>query len=96
MKKRAKQKDGEVNVGFVVQIGISNYDKIKLNAPNLTCVVVEVTKSGKFRLAYEFGVMKILYGMNRISEKSPSKRRDNLLRVPMPRHSKPNKSKLRK
>jgi len=67
MKKRAKLKDGKVNVGCVVQIGISNYDKTKLDAPNLTCVVVEFTKSGKFRLACKVGVIKTLYGMNRIS-----------------------------
>jgi len=41
LEKRAKLKDGEVNVGCVVQIIISNYDKTKLDAPNLTCVVVE-------------------------------------------------------
>jgi len=66
MKKRAKLKDGEVNVGCVVQIGIRNYDKTKLDTSNLICFVVEVTKSGKFRLVCNIGVMKTLYGMNRI------------------------------
>ena len=67
MKIRATLIDSEVNVGCVVQIGISNYDKTKLDAPHLTCVLVEVTKSGKFRLARKVGVMKTLYSMNRIS-----------------------------
>jgi len=43
------------------------YDNISTYAPNLTCVVVEVTKSGKYRLACKVGVMITLYGMNRIS-----------------------------
>ena len=67
MKKRAKLKDGEVNVGCVVQISISNYDRTKLDAPNLSCVVVEVTKSRKFRLACKVGAMKTLCSMNRVS-----------------------------
>jgi len=45
-KNRAKLKDGEIDVGCVVQISISNYDKTKLDTRNLTCVSVEVTKSG--------------------------------------------------
>ena len=51
MKNRAKLKDGEVDVGCVVQISISNCDKTKQDARTLSCVVVKVTKSGKFRLA---------------------------------------------
>ena len=53
------------SMSFAVQIGICNYDKTKLNALNLTCVVVEVTKSGKFRLACKVDVMNTLYSMNR-------------------------------
>ena len=58
-KLRNNLKDGEVNVGCVVQIGISNYGKTKLDASNFTCVVVEVTYNAKIRLACKVGVMKI-------------------------------------
>ena len=44
---------GDLNVGDVVQFGLHNVDRAKLDDPNLTCVVVEVVNPTNNRVGQE-------------------------------------------
>ena len=66
MKKKANQVEGIVRVGTIVQVALSNVDRIKVDSENLTLLVVEeVNDKGKaptkYRLACEKGQLKNLY-----------------------------------
>jgi uncharacterized protein Veg len=67
MKKRAKKIDGNVEVGNIVQIGLSDVDSTKVDSKNLTLVVVEITEKGRYRLAAKNGVLKNVYPRHVIS-----------------------------
>ena len=71
MIRRANMKGGHVNVGDIVQIGISNADLAKTDCKNLTLMVVQEVTHKKappqYRLANKSFQMKNLYGLGSIT-----------------------------
>lgn len=69
MQRRVAKRDGdmELSVGAVVQLGLADVDRTKIDPRNLTCVVVECVRMGekeeelKYRLAASHAVLQGLY-----------------------------------
>ena len=69
MQRRVAKRDGdiELSVGAVVQLGLADVDRTKVDPRNLTCVVVECVRKGeieeelKYRLASSHAVLNGLY-----------------------------------
>jgi hypothetical protein len=68
MKRKAFKFDGEISVGDVVKIPVSEFDVSKADVKNLICVVVERSIHGQFQLATSKGVfLNTMYARHRVS-----------------------------
>ena len=62
MRKRRQSEDGDVVVGTIVSLQVSEFDRPKLMSPNMTLVVVDVRDSGHgYMLGNEHGFLKTVY-----------------------------------
>jgi len=69
MKKKAKQSEGPVDVGTIVQVPLDDVDRDRVDNPTLTLVVLElvkVTRRTMYRLGCKVGPMQNLYARSYI------------------------------
>ena len=67
MKTRATRISGEIVVGDVVQLGLHDVDRTKVDGSNLTGVAVQILENGNVRVAVKSGVLQTTYARHNVS-----------------------------